>query len=159
MANSRREDILLTLKTKLEEIEDLATVILDKGNIPSIDVVELPACFVFSDKEYRVEDDRAVIGYETFSWDIVLEVHIQAVDLENMLAQIHDKLFIDRYLDGYAVETKRTGVDIYFDDVNNDVKVMMIPYSVLYRIVKGTLLNSPITYMTTDSSGDYFILE
>jgi hypothetical protein len=157
--NSRREDILLTLKTKLEEITDLATVVLDKGNIPSLDIVEFPVCFIFSDREYRVEDDRAVIGYETFLWTIILEIHIIAEDLENMLGQIHDKLYVDRYLDGYAVETKRMGVDIYFDEVNNETKIMMLQYDILYRVTKGKMLNEPITYVITDPSGDYLILD
>jgi len=140
-----RQHILDKIKSLLEEIADDSSnfifkqVEITRTTPPNIETVPLPACFIYSDREYRVEDERAVVGKETWEWYVILEVWALYEDLEKILQFIHNKIFENYSLGDYASWAERMGIDFYTISPDRDVESMAIPYRILYRHTNGVM--------------------
>jgi len=134
-----RQNILATFKEELEELSSLSSVEVYKTFPGDIETVPFPCAFIYSGRESRVMDGRAVIGKETWQWPIFIEVWSITDDLEFLLGEIHNKLFLNETLSGYAITSYRLGVDIFVVDPDKFLQVMVIEYEVLYRHTKGVM--------------------
>jgi hypothetical protein len=140
-----RQHILDDLKTIVEEIADDSSNPVFKQveltrTIPSdLETVALPACFIYSDREYRVEDERAVIGKETWEWYIVLEVWAVEEEMEALLKFIHAKLYDHYTVNNYVHWAERMGVDFLTIDPTKSIESMALPYRLVYRHSLGVM--------------------
>jgi len=143
--STKRQDILARIKTDIEAITDDSdnTVFkfVDITKIPptSLDVVPFPSCFIYSDRETRLEDDRAVIGRENWEWYVILEVWALDKDMEELLEYLHEKLFSDYTLNSLASYCERMGVDFFTIEPTRRLESMVIPYRILYRHTQGDM--------------------
>lgn len=140
-----RQNILDELKLFLEEVaDDSGTPLFKQVEItrmapPDLETMPLPACFIYSDREYRVEDERAVIGKETWEWYVVIEVLAMDEEMETILKFIHSKLYTNYDVSDYAEWAERMGVDFFVYDPERRLTSMAIPYRILYRHTLGTM--------------------
>lgn len=144
--STTRQNILSSIKTTLEAIKDsngkrrFTTIKTeDKQAPPSLDVTPLPLIFVWTDRENRVEDDRAVIGKETWEWYIVLEVWAKDKDMEELLSYIHTAMYNNDDFDHYACFSDRISVDFLTLDTTKQLEAMLVSYRVLYRHTRGVM--------------------
>ncbi len=136
--STKRTDILNYIKTILEGVSDLQEVFVNKSTIVDIETVKMPCAFVFSGPESRLVDPHySVIGYETWDWNVGLEVWAQDTDMEALLGSIHEKMHSGEQMNGKAVTSFRTGVNMMVIDPTQSLEVMAIDYSIIYRHVKG----------------------
>lgn len=141
-----RQNILETIKTDLEGIIDTETheavfKYVSVARIPptELDTVPLPACFIYSESEKRITDERSVMGRETWEWIVVLEVWALDKDLENLLEYIHETLYADYRFGNYAQGSHREGVDFFTIDTTMRTEGMVIPYNIQYCHVAGAM--------------------
>lgn len=140
-----RQNILARIKTDLEAILSDGEVLFKsvqckQPGLPDIESVEYPCAFIYSGPEVRVEDPtRAVIGYETWDWTIMIEAWVKYDSAESILPLIHKALADDYTLGQNAVLCKRIGVDMWVIDPEHDWCSMVIPYAVSYRHPKGVM--------------------
>ena len=139
MANTARQEILAQIKTILEDVDDVNYVEIDRATPVDLDTVSLPAVFVYTSREVRCYDERAVIGYETWDWELVIEVWTQETDQEELLGKIHSAMFADNDLGDHAILNVRTGVSFYVLDVTKSIKSMVLTYYILYRHTLGVM--------------------
>ena len=137
--STTRENILEQFKTDLTVVTGINYVERLKPSPVDIETVPMPAIFIYTGPEVRLRDERAVIGYETWDWEIVLEVWARDTDMEVVLGNIHAKMFADETLGGYAVTSCRTGSDSQVVDVEQSLQAMLVLYQVIYRHVKGIM--------------------
>lgn len=139
MADSKRTEILNKIVEVLSTITDLKHVENRKISPVDLETIALPCAFVFSGAENKLNDDRAAIGYENWNWRITIEVWVKDTDPEALLKQIHDVMWLNRNIGGYAVTSDRVGVDMLVVDVTQAIEAMLIDYDVLYRHTKGVM--------------------
>lgn len=139
MSDSKRTSILNKIVEILTAITDLKHVENRKISPVDLETVALPCAFVFSGAEQKLNDDKAAIGYENWTWRIVIEVWVKDTDPEILLKQIHDAMWTNRNIGGFAVTSDRVGVDMLVVDVTQSIEAMLIDYDVLYRNVKGVM--------------------
>ena len=133
-----RADILAYIKTILQGVSDLTEISVDRANLIDLETVKFPAAFVFSGTESRVTDPSYdVIGYETWRWNVAIEVFAQNKDMEILLGTIHEKMHSGETMNGKAVTSYRTGVDMLIIDPIQSIKAMLIDYEIVYRHQKG----------------------
>ena len=139
MSDSTRQNILNQIVTTLESLSALKYVEQKKISPVDLETVPFPCAFVFSGAERKLNDDRAVIGDENWSWRIVIEVWAKDTDMESLLKEIHDLMWINRSLNGYAALLDRVGVDFLVVDVEQSIEAMLIDFDVLYRHKCGVM--------------------
>ena len=139
MSNSTRQNILNQLEVLLEALTQIKKVEQNRSTPVDLETQPLPCAFIYSGPERKLGDDRAVIGRENWEWVIPIEIWSNNKDLETLLKLIHDYLFQNRTLGGYAVTSERTGVDVQSIDLSRDLKSMIIEYTVLYRHTIGVM--------------------
>lgn len=140
-----RQQILDELKRLMEEAADDSSsplfkqVELTRTAPPDLETISLPACFIYSDREFRLEDDKAVIGKETWEWFVVIEVWAMYEELETILKFIHAKIYDNYTIGGYVNWAERTGVDFLTIDPTRNIESMAIPYRIIYRHTSGAM--------------------
>jgi len=134
---SSRNNILTNLQSTLEGISSIKTVIIKKSSMTDLDVISLPAIFIYIGPEEKVFDQRAIIGYETWDWKITLAVYARDTDMEELLKDIHDVLFASRTLTNTCIDIIRQSADELMVDVEDSLKILILDYSVLYRHTIG----------------------
>lgn len=139
MADSTRQNILSQIVTTLNTLVSIQHVELKHVSPVDLDTTPLPCAFVFGGADRKLNDERAAIGYENWLWRIVIEVWVKDVDPEDILKEIHDVMWADRDIGGYAITSDRVGVDLLVVDVEQSIEAMLIDYDVLYRHVKGVM--------------------
>jgi len=133
---TKRQNILNNIKTVLQSISGIGSVELEKGNLPDIDTVAYPCIFIYSDSETRIESP---IGSERWSWHIVAEVWTKTNNLEDLLKDIHSKMYEDVRRGGYALDTKRIATEFFFVDPSKGIKGMAITFEVNYQHALGDM--------------------
>lgn len=139
MANSVRQNILSEIVTILETLVTLKHVELKHVSPVDLDTVALPCAFVFGGADKKLNDDRALIGCENWLWRIVIEVWVKDVDPEDILKEIHDVMWTNRDIGGYAITSDRVGVDLLVVDVEQSIEALLIDYDILYRHERGQM--------------------
>jgi hypothetical protein len=136
---TKRQDILDRIKVLIDGITTVKGSEINKSTPVDIETIPLPYVFIFSGPEARVTDERAVIGFETWEWKVVLEVWGRDQDMEALLGEIHSAMYSDYGFSNSAVISYRTGVDMLMVDVEKSLEVMIVDYEVLYRHIKGVM--------------------
>ena len=136
---SKRTDILDQLKVTLQSVTGMSEVLVNRTTPVDIETVGFPCAFVYSGNEIRLTDNRSVIGYENWEWQILIEVWGKDQDMEAFLALIHAALFADEGISGHAVTSYRTGVDMLVIDPEQSLEAMLIQYAVIYRHTRGVM--------------------
>lgn len=137
--STTRQNILTQLETVLEAISSVKYVELERSKPIDLDVLPIPCIFVYTGDEKRVVDERAVIGKETWDWNVVLEVWTNT-DPEDILNDIHTAMYTNRTLGGYAINTIRDSLEgIYVIDEDANVKSLILNYSITYRHTLGIM--------------------
>ena len=139
MADSKRQDILSEIVTILETLVSLKHVELKHVSPVDLDTVPLPCAFVFGGAERKLNDFRAVIGYENWLWRVVIEVWVKDSDPEDILKEIHDVMWTNRSIGGHAITSDRVGVDLLVVDVEQSIEALLLDYDVLYRHERGVM--------------------
>jgi hypothetical protein len=141
-----RQAILDTLKELVEAVVDDSSnyifkqVEVTKTVPPDIETIQLPACFIYSDREYRLEnEERATIGSENWEWYVTLEVWAAYEDLETILKFVHTKIYDNYTLGNYASWASRVAVDFLTVDPTKDIESMAISYRLVYRHKLGVM--------------------
>jgi len=141
-----RQAIMDKLKELVEGVVDDSSnflfkqVELTKTVPPDLDTIQLPACFIYSDREYRLEnEERATIGHESWEWYVTLEVWAAYEDLETILKFIHKKIYDNYTLGNYANWASRVAVDFLTVDPTKDIESMAISYRIVYRHALGIM--------------------
>ncbi len=137
--STTRENILDTIKTNITAVTGISSASLLQPSPVDLDTIAMPAAFIYTGAEVRLADNRAVIGYETWQWEVFIEVWARDTDMEALLGLIHSKMYLDEEIGNYAVISYRTGVDMQVVDPEQSLQVMLITYEVIYRHVKGTM--------------------
>lgn len=134
-----RENILAQIKTTLEAVVGMTEVQVNRTIPVDIETVGFPCAFVYSGKETRLTDDRAVIGKENWEWEILIEVWGRDEDMEALLGLVHTAMYNDYSIGGHAEYSYRTGVDMLTIDPERSLEAMLLTYSVIYRHTKGVM--------------------
>lgn len=137
--STARQNILARIKEDLEAIASIKEVYLYESGPMDLETVPMPCAFIHTSDEARLVDSRAVIGYETWSWQVVIEVWAVDKEMEDLLNDIHTKMYSDNSFNDYAIVSYRTGVDFLFIDPERALESMLITYEITYRHVKGTM--------------------
>jgi hypothetical protein len=130
-----RQSILANIVSELQDIVQLESVTAEEVTISDIDTVPMPAAFVVAGPETRIED--GTLGYETWSWDVVIEIWART-NLEELLGLVHSKLYEDYSRGSYALETTRVGADIYTIEADKHLNGLSLTFRILYRHRFGT---------------------
>lgn len=139
MSNTTRQNIFDTVEAILTGITSIKHIQVAKISPVDLDTCPFPAAFVYSGPEVRQMGDQAVIGYETWLWQLMIEVWARDTVMETLLQSIHTAMFADEDLSGYAVTSYRTGVDFLVVDPERSLQSMLVEYTILYRHVKGVM--------------------
>jgi len=143
--STKRQIILEEIKKLLEGIVDNTGKRIfphvEVSRIPptSLDTVPYPTIFIYSDRETRLEDDRAVNRQETWEWFIVLEVWAYDKDMEDLLNYIHTAMYANYRFSNTAEYSSRMGVDFFTLDPTKRLESMAISYRVIYRHSLGNM--------------------
>lgn len=130
---SKRTEILDEIKNTLEQIDIVKTIEVDRIDVVDISKMPLPAIFIYGGKDKLIDDLHPTIGFETWDWDIVLEVWSKNTATEELLAVIHRTIHNNYKLNGLVVYSKRVGADTFIIDPAKFIKSMIIKYQVVYR--------------------------
>lgn len=106
------------------------TVEVDKFTIVDLENVDLPSCFIFSSTEQRHD---GTIGFETWDWEVVLEVWGINFPTNELIGALNDKMFENRRFGEKALSCVRTGSTQYFIDSEKQIQGLLVPFSIIYR--------------------------
>lgn len=134
-----RVNILERIKTDLTAVSGVQYVDLLQPSPVDLDTIDMPAIFIYTGPEVRLSDNRAVIGYESWQWNVVLEVWTRDTDMEALLGKIHAAMFADEEIGNFAVTSYRTGVDMQIIDPEQSLQAMIIEYEIIYRHIRGVM--------------------
>jgi hypothetical protein len=137
--STTRQLILNQLEIVLKAVSSVKYVELERSIPIDLDTLPLPCVFVYSGKENRVKDERAVIGKETWDWEVSLEIWTNG-NVESIIGEIHSALWTNRSLGGYSVMTIRDSIEgIYVIDEDSDTKSIILNYIITYRHALGIM--------------------
>jgi hypothetical protein len=141
-----RQDILTVIKSTIEgivasnDVRRFKSVILGRMPPSNTQNVPYPTCFIYSDRETRIDEGiEAVIGMETWSWMVVLEVWASDAIMESLLNDIHTAMYTNRYFSNHACYSERVGIDFLIVDASNQITAMLVPYRIVYRHKLGDM--------------------
>jgi len=134
--STNRQNILGRIEDDLQALSTIKKVENNKSGIFDIETVPLPCAFIYPGPETRV---NGVIGYESWIWKIYIEIWAKDKDMETLLEDVHEKLFSDERLGGYADRSYRTGADIMFVDPERSLEDLIIEYTVEHKHLKGAM--------------------
>lgn len=127
---SKRQDILESFAATLREIAEIDEVVINKVCPSDIDVRPLPCAFVFSGPSSKIE--RAVIGFETWDWDVVTEVWLMEEDIEEWIARVHEALSVDYTRNGNSDESYLIDTDTVVLNPTKDLQSIILIWRVRY---------------------------
>lgn len=134
-----RQNILAHIKSILETVTSIEYVEVNKMSVVDIETVPFPCAFIFSDRETKIGDDRAVIGKENWEWLINIELWTdERTDPEVLLGAVHAAMVGDYTLGGHAVTSDRISSTMYVLNPERAITATVLDYSVIYRHTKGT---------------------
>jgi hypothetical protein len=139
MADSVRQEILNEIETILSSLATLKHVEKKKISPVDLETVPFPCAFIFSGAEQKLNDGRAVIGYENWLWRVTVEVWGKDQDMEALLKEIHDLMWTNRNIGGHAITSDRVGADFLVVDVEQSIEAILIDFDILYRNTKGVM--------------------
>ena len=127
---SKRQDILNAFKASLEDIQEIQEVVVNKVSPSDISVRPLPCAFVFSGPSTKVE--RAVIGFETWNWNVITEIWLQEEDIEEWIERLHRKLSEDYTRNGNSDESYLIDTDTVVLNPTKDLQSVILIWKVRY---------------------------
>lgn len=137
---STRVKILDAIKKNMEDTSSIRDVFVNKVSPVDLDIAAFPAAFIYSDSEELVLDERATMGFDTWEWQIVIEVWTnQYAVLDEILVDVHNSMFKNYRLDGYAMNSYRTSMSEVIIDPAKEIKAMILNYSILYQHKYGLI--------------------
>jgi len=129
-----RQKILANIKTTIDGIDRLRSVIVNRFNLPDFNISPLPIAFIFSGDEKDATDQVGVINYESWIWEVVILVWCQDEDSEDYIGLIHNAMAADETRGGNALESKRIGaLGPYSADSEGSMIGVELVYGVQYR--------------------------
>lgn len=134
---TKREQILERVGTVLTGTGYLSEVTVERTVPIDLDTAVFPAAFVYGGDETRVHD--GTMGYETWDWDVTIELWVEGGNIEDYLGYIHNAMYADHTLNGLALYSYRTGVKKLTIDPEKNLEVMLIEFLVRYRHSAGTM--------------------
>ena len=140
MANTVRQNIIANMNTVLTAISGINYVESNRTTPVKLDDVALPACFIYSGAQVQIlSGAEAVIGYETWDWDVIVEIYTKTTSPEALLQAIYNALYTSRSRAGYALRTTLMSVDPLDFDPTGEYTGLMLVFRVAYRNVSGIL--------------------
>ena len=140
MANTVRQNIIANMNTVLTAISGINYVESNRTAPVKLDDVALPACFIYSGVQVQIlSGAEAVIGYETWDWDVIVEIYTKTTSPEALLQTIYNALYTSRSHAGYALRTTLMSVDPLDFDPTGEYTGLMLVFRVAYRNVSGIL--------------------
>lgn len=140
MANTVRQNIIANMNTVLTGTSGINYVESNRTTPVKLDDISLPACFIYSGTQVQIfTSAEAVIGQETWDWDIIVECYTKTTVPETMLQIIYNALYISRSRGGYAIRTTLMSVDPLDFDPTGEYQGIMLIFRVAYRNTAGTL--------------------
>jgi len=143
---TKRQTILSNIQTIIravaidgEAVFESSSVKLSKQPPSELATATFPQCYIYSGPEQRVEDERAVVGKETWEWIVYLEIWGSDDVMEDILNAIHSAMFADYKFTHTAEWSSRIGADTQTVDPTYQIESMVIPYKVFYRNVNGNM--------------------
>lgn len=131
---SKRSDILDAIKTTIATLNTIKNIEIDRMDSVDLGKLPLPAVFIYSGNDNRIESgDDATIGFETWSWEIFIEVWAKDTDMESLLADIHRAMFQNYRFNGLADYSVRYGSEAFIVDPTRRIKGILLKYRVLFR--------------------------
>jgi len=143
--STKRQDILVSIKAILDGItlngqRIFNSVVLGRVPPSGTENVPYPVCFVYSDRETRItEGIEAVIGQESWTWNVVIEIWAGDAIMESLLKEIHEAMFANYKFDNLAEYSERIGVDFLIIDPSTTITAMLVPYQIIYRHPIGVM--------------------
>ncbi|MBI5192763.1 MAG: hypothetical protein HZA08_04895 [Nitrospirae bacterium] len=132
-----RQNILSNIVSTVQGVTSIKHVEANRFTAVDAEVMPYPACFIYSDREERVEE---VLSRETWRWTVILEVWMHGnTDAETMLAAIHKAMQDDYTRGGYAYNSYRTGVEFLVIDPSKETHAMLITYTIRYYHATGVM--------------------
>lgn len=137
---STRVRILDAIEKNMEDTSSIKDVFVNKVSPVDLDIAAFPAAFIYSDSEELVLDERATMGFDTWEWQIVIEIWTnQYAVLDEILVDVHNSMFENYRLDGNAMNSYRTSLSEVIIDPAKEIKAMVLNYSVLYQHKYGLI--------------------
>ena len=133
-----RQNILEGIKTILEGIASINYVEINRISPIDLETIPYPCAFIYPDAETKLNDNRAVIGYE--NWELGISIEVWAnkdTNLETLLGEIHTAMVNDYRIGGHAVTSDRIGSELFLVDPVREIQSMILNYSIIYRHRKG----------------------
>jgi hypothetical protein len=136
--STKRQSILSNIKTTLQNITAIKTVLLSKLSISDLETYPYPICFIFSGGESKTWEN-GVLAYETWIWPVYIEVWALDTDMETYLGSIHNEMAKDETRGGYALKCERVGSSApWLVDPDDNLAGMLLEFQIMYRHVEGT---------------------
>ena len=140
MANTVRQNIIANMNTVLTAAFGINYVESNRTTSVKLDDVALPACFIYPGGQVQIlTSAEAVIGQETWDWDVVVECYTKTTSPEAMLQIIYNALYASRSRAGYAIRTTLMSVDPLDFDPTGEYQGLMLVFRIAYRNTIGTL--------------------
>ena len=140
MANTVRQNIIANINTVLTAASGISYVESNRTTPVKLDDVALPACFIYSGGQVQIlTSAEAVIGQETWDWDVIVECYTKTTSPEAMLQIIYNALYASRSRGGYAIRTTLMTVDPLDFDPTGEYQGLILIFRIAYRNTMGTL--------------------
>lgn len=139
MADTTRQKILANIKTTIEGITRIKSVITNKMVLPDFNINPMPIAFVFSGEEKDATDQVGLLNYESWFWQVAIVIWTQNEDIEDYVGLVHNAMGVDETRGGYALESKRVAASTpYAVDPEGSTEGIELIYEIQYRHVYGT---------------------
>lgn len=140
MANTVRQNIIANMNAVLTSTTGINYVESNRTTPVKLDDIALPACFVYPGAQTQIfTPAEAVIGQETWDWDVIVECYTKTTTPEAMLQIIYNALYASRSRGGYAIRTTLMSVDPLDFDPTGEYQGLMLIFRVVYRNIAGIL--------------------
>lgn len=140
MANTVRQNIIANINTVLTATSGINYVESNRTTPVKLDDIALPACFIYSSGQVQIlTSAEAVIGQETWDWDVIVECYTKTTSPEAMLQIIYNALYVSRSRGGYAIRTTLISVDPLDFDPTGEYQGLILIFRIAYRNIAGTL--------------------
>lgn len=134
--SSIRSNILTSIQTILTTITTFRTVEINRATAIELGDVALPAAFIYSGDDKPNEKDN-IIGWECYDWTVTIEcVVTEDIDTEDLLMEIHKKMFANYQFDGNAMSSKRVTSSTLVV-ATEGLKMLYIEYLITVRHKQG----------------------
>lgn len=136
--SSKRANILSKIKDVIKSVSLIKTVEVDRMDGIELAKLPLPAVFIYGGNDRRVDSGRdATIGFETWDWEIFIEIWAKDADMERLLAEVHKVMYQNNKLNGLADYSARYGSEVFVVDPTRRIKGILLKYRVFFRHLLG----------------------